>query len=587
MGNENADPKLFFKSPDAVALVVDPDDLFGLLTRCYDLAPDQAALVTRTHGDRVVHAPGSRITAGDVAEMMIVRTTPFVLRYDEQSAASLDKFRCSAALAMRFAPVPERSDLVSFHNLIVGSSRTVEARDVRAYFEASVARALATAAEGRGVEVLTDPKNSEMLSVEIGDSLKKAAFSAGVKIEPPLEVLFDSPIYRQVRRARAEARRRRDEFAARDRIEQARETARTGHVQKLTTLLDELRALAQESPDHELPDLVRTFPETDRGQLYEALLEVDENHALTDSIVVGAGAELLFFAPHALDAARRIVAMPGTVGPVRSVQTCMDCNDDRRLLVGASRGVHELRADGEGDVTTYASPPDADVRGGVNSVALAGDHLFASHSELGLLCWKRGADHPPRRLFSDLTQAGTAVRCVRFFAGNLFFSVDCDVYKLPADTLEGAPRALRGSRSLITAVCPAAGGVYAGNAAGEVLYWPEGGIDVPEVLHAGRQRSTESIELLEFGGLPRLFFADTSLAVYARVLGDTFTCRYEAGGQTLRRVEVAPDIIVATNDVRDRLICWHLHRPAEPYGVAPVARLTGHSVQDVCLVPAT
>lgn len=91
--------------------------------------------------------------------------------------------------------------------------------------------------------------------------------------------------------------------------------------------------------------------------------------------------------------------------------------------------------------------------------------------------------------------------------------------------------------------------------------------------------------MLDLGGMGRLFYTDTSLAVFARVVGDSFICRYEAGGQTIRRVEVAPDLIVATNDVRDRIICWNPGEPLKPYGVATVSRLTTHSIQDVCLIP--
>ena len=72
--------------------------------------------------------------------------------------------------------------------------------------------------------------------------------------------------------------------------------------------------------------------------------------------------------------------------------------------------------------------------------------------------------------------------------------------------------------------------------------------------------------------------------VQATVLGDNFRCEYEAGGQTLRRVEVAPDLLVATTDLRDRLICWDPSKPDEPQCVLPVSRLCGHSIQDICLV---
>jgi len=55
----------------------------------------------------------------------------------------------------------------------------------------------------------------------------------------------------------------------------------------------------------------------------------------------------------------------------------------------------------------------------------------------------------------------------------------------------------------------------------------------------------------------------------------------------LRRVEVAGDLLVATNDLRDRLLCWKPGQPDRPYVTVPVGALCGHSIQDICLVPAT
>ena len=95
----------------------------------------------------------------------------------------------------------------------------------------------------------------------------------------------------------------------------------------------------------------------------------------------------------------------------------------------------------------------------------------------------------------------------------------------------------------------------------------------------------ESISLSLSQGVRRLIFTDTSLYVHAMVLGDTFTCHYEAGGQTLRRVEVAPDMLVATNELRDRLILWKPGQPENPASTIAVSRLCNRSVQDVCLVP--
>jgi hypothetical protein len=185
-----------------------------------------------------------------------------------------------------------------------------------------------------------------------------------------------------------------------------------------------------------------------------------------------------------------------------------------------------------------------------------------------------------------MTREAKAVRGVEFFEGDLYASIDDRIIRWPADATEDCPsNVYTGSRSTITALCPTPAGLYAGNSDGDVLHWATGRDTAPDTLHSGSSRAVESLWLLYSHGVRRLVFTDTSLQVHARVLGDSFSCRYEAGGQTLRRVEVAPDMIVATNDLRDRLICWSPGQPAKPTTTIGVARICGHSMQDVCLVP--
>ena len=187
-----------------------------------------------------------------------------------------------------------------------------------------------------------------------------------------------------------------------------------------------------------------------------------------------------------------------------------------------------------------------------------------------------------------MTQGAKAVRGVQFFEGDLYCAIDDRVIRWPADETADRPtRIYTGSFATITALYPTAEDLFAGNGEGDILHWPKGRDTKPDRLHTGLHRAAESVWLLSTHGVQRLVYTDTSLHVHARVLGDNFTCRYEAGGQTLRRVEVAPDLLVATNELRDRLICWTPGQPAQPAAVVQVSRICGHSVQDVCLVPRT
>ena len=98
---------------------------------------------------------------------------------------------------------------------------------LQAHFEPGVLRSLAEIAEGRGVEVLLSAKNADVLSAELADGLKKTAFSSGLRIEKPIDVRFDSPVYRQVVASQSDARRRQEEFAADRRIERGAASSTT------------------------------------------------------------------------------------------------------------------------------------------------------------------------------------------------------------------------------------------------------------------------------------------------------------------------------------------------------------------------
>jgi hypothetical protein len=256
------------------------------------------------------------------------------------------------------------------------------------------------------------------------------------------------------------------------------------------------------------------------------------------------------------------------------------------LLVGAATGVYLWPIDRSSPQSSFLVPDAPRVRGGFNAAALIGDRLFATHSELGIYEWNVSEPTSGKARFESMTRGAKAVRDVELFDGDLYCSIDDRIIRWAADDPTDRPaRIYTGRDSIITALCPSNDGLFAGNSDGDILHWPAAHDTEPELLHRGQKRAAESIWLLSSHGVRRLIFTDTSHRVQTRVLGDTFTCHYEAGGQTLRRVEVAPDLLVATTELRDRLICWTPGKPDKPFASIALASLTGRSVQDVCLVP--
>jgi hypothetical protein len=622
----------FFSDPDALAINVRAESLFGILTRSHDLPADIAALVTTEHGAQSAIAPGARIPADDADTVLMVKTTPFALDFGTVTAHSVDQYLACAQFSCRVSVIPEKSDLASFAGAILSSRGSATKRDLESFLHPYVANALAQIAEGRGVEVLINPAKAQTLLDELLPALNAPAFAAGIQISTPATLTIDSPVYRQVKASKAQRERQRESFETNQRLEDAAKTARLKHADHLNELLERLKSAADDSEHAQLPDLLKTFSESDRGQLYAALFSQDVGDRVTESIAVASGAELVFYDPDSPEKPTFRRALSGAAGAARSVQWYRDAGGERKIYVGAATGIYELNADGSGNVVEYIFDTGEEVRGGANSVAPAGDRIFATHSELGLICFhKRAADEDQEKplaeaIHADLTRGASAVRCALFDAGWLYFSVDNVIHRVKADDPESDPQSFLGSPSNITALSPSWTGIYAGNAGGQILFWPEplkwadshsaahsaahstahstahsaahsavadGSASPgepsasPILLHSGRQRAAETVVLMDFGPVRRLFYTDTSLAVFSRVVDDTFICRYEAGGQTIRRAEVAPDCLVATNEARDRLFLFSMGDPSKPRAVIPVSQTTAHSIQDITLVPYT
>lgn len=605
------DPKLFFQDATNVALHVAASELFGLLKRSLDLPAQWSALVRRPTGAFAVVPASGTVESADVEDVLFVRVTPIEVEVHEEDLITCDRFQCRARVRLRVCVIPERSELQSFLKAIVGSHRVAQARTLVRYLQPAVRAALAKLAAAHEATDLADGRMAEEVSAALTEALQAPLFASGLTLDSQPSASIESQTLRQVQLSEQEAARRRAEHDAARQVQQALERAQSEHLDHLASLLGRLNELATASPAVELPELLRTFSERQRGELYEALFSGEPDVARTRWIVVAAGPELLFFDPVDLESPCRRLTITGDAGAVRSIQTATDADGHQVLLLGAATGVYRLPIDrAEPDLTLRVEGasrgvPTPSVRGGFNAVALVGDRLVASHSELGIHEWRVNEPGPSKPCFASLTQQARAVRGVQFFDGFLYCSIDNRAIRWPADAggtgdswlapvgnrchtePVSQPHSYTGSTATLTGLCPTPDGLFAGNVDGDILHWPKDGDTKPERIHTGTHRAAESIWLLLSHGVKRLIYSDTSLHVHARVLGDNYTCRYEAGGQTLRRVEVAPDILVATNDLRDRLICWKPGEPGNPRGTISVSRLCGHSVQDVCLVQAS
>ncbi len=578
--------KKFFADDGNLAAIAPAADVFGLLTRSLDLPHGWAALVTRTTRDHVVAPPGAVVEAGDADDLLFVRVSPVEVALRVEDALTSDRYRCRADVRLSVAPVPEVGELRSFSEKILGSRRTVRTESLLTALASAVRDSvLRSTAEHEAAE-LVEGSAGERVADALVAALDGACFAAGLTLQGKPTVLVSSDTLRQIRDTQQRAVRSQAEHVAARGVQRALERAQGDHLDHLASMLERLKAMSADSPDADMPELLRTFSEHQRGELYEALFASDVPTDRTQWIVVSAGGELLFFAADSLEAPRMTIPIAGAVGAVRSVQLAQAENGEQALLLGAATGVYRLPLEASAPDLVLPVAEAPVVRYGFNSVVAVGGRVFGSHSELGICEWDIGDVENVRRCFESMTRDAQTVRGITLLAGDLYCAIDDRVIRWPADDRSHRPASVyTGSEGAISAVCATSDGVFAGNSAGDVLRWRPGQDSSPERLHRGSQRAAESVWLLATQGVRRLVFTDTSLHVHACVIGDSFACRYEAGGQTLRRVEVAPDLIVATNELRDRLFCWSPGKAERPRATVSVASICGHSVQDACLVP--
>ena len=576
----------FLADPQALACVA-PTDRARDLFQGASWPAGWTAWGTNPLGEDRVYLDATVADNDDTTLLTLVRTSPFRIRLALSDVSSGDDFECQLDVTMELRVSAEPADLKAFSTRLLGSAQTFRLEDLSRLLEPRVRPLMRSFATRHDAAELVDGACGNAFAKDLCDGLAPLFFESGLTLCARPTLRGESPQFsrhRKEHRRAARAKQRQDWL---DEVRQCRRQAHERHLRHLEPLLDRLQQLADASPDLELADLARTFSEQERAEIYEALFKLRPPETKTARVVAVSAEEVTVVDPADPDGPSQRLPLQGQAGPLRSVRLGHDQEDRPVLLVGAREGVYLLEAGLSRPPQVYRLPEGTrQLRGGVNSVALSSDHLLASHSEVGLLRWKLDQPDQPEALLQEQTRNAEAVRHVRRCQNRIWLTIDHRVLRLPADELRAErATAFEGNAVPLTALHVAEARVLAGTQTGQVLVWDQDDPGSPRVLEHGRGRPVGSVHLLPSGGLDRLIFADSSPGITARFLADALACRYHGGGEEIRWASAADDLIAGVNTQRDRLLLWHPYRPDEPFAVVPIAQWTGHSIQDVCLIP--
>lgn len=579
------DIQAFTRDEQAVARLVHAADVFGFLTRSLRVPPGCAALVWPESGPPTVAAAGCDVSSDGAARLLLARTTPVSLEYELAGLRSSDGYDVFARVRLAVQIVPDRAELTSFAQAVLRSGRAVTRDALRQHCYEAVSAAAARFVEKRTATELVNAASWPQFDEVLAEAFKPVGFACGLTLGRDPWIEIHSPAFDEARREqRSDAlREKRREEEKRLRAMAAR--ARDEHLNELAASLDKLRELSEKNTGISQIDLIRSFSPDQRGGLYHALVARPQTAGRTESIAVVAGEEVLWFDPRGPAQPSRRSSLSSEVGPLRSVRVAPASNGSTVLLIGARRGVHLLETE-QDPRRTYAFDAPRDLRGGVNASAIVQQHLFASHSEVGLVRWPLRTASQFEFVRGDLFEGARTVRDVQADDGGaVWVASDQRVMRLGPASSGKTEETILNAPAVVTMLLLAERYVYAGCETGQVVRWPLNDLGVRQTVRAADGAPVESLAWLEGGGVPRMLVGLKRPYLELLVLGDSYSARY-AADQPIRWGLAGPDVIVGVNDRRDQLLIWRIDAPETPESVVSVARLCGHSIQDAALVPS-
>jgi hypothetical protein len=271
---------------------------------------------------------------------------------------------------------------------------------------------------------------------------------------------------------------------------------------------------------------------------------------------------------------------------LRSVRT-VESSKGPFLVGGSKHGVSTVRLDDSMEVLEYPLPPGGEVRGGVNSVAMAGDSIYATHSEFGLARWQSGRPgDAPEMIYEEITRRSKTTRAVQMQEGRLLFASGRHVFAAPADASGEPVKYVSSIESPVTCVAAAAKTIFAGTENGSIVCWKVAAPDQPVVLVRKREPIV-NLRLARICSIPHLIYSARDLSVRARVIGQNLETSYESDGAPIGVLDAASDLICASDGDGRRLLLWKSTAPSKPSRAIDVWKHSDKPVLDLWMMKTT
>ncbi len=562
-----------------VALRIDGDDWSsGLLRRDAPIPDAWMGLVESADGRRRFAPAGETPRVGRGDHLLLVRKTALAIpiALEDAPAASGESFQASCEVLLRW---PAREiELSALRGVVPVGVELHLAQLGELVSQRGASAALRQFVATKAAEALLGDQVREDLLAFLRAQLRPLLFELGAEIERLGEVRFASEAYRRRRLRERESTEQAERIRARQVVEQAALVATNRRLEDLSGLLEKLRGLSRNDAEMRWHDLLPALSPAERGKLLENLWRITPDRRTSAAIVAIAGGELLWLDPAD---PRRVLrrGRPGEqLGGLRSLSFC----PDRHVVAaGAASGVWLLDAETGAPRACLAVPDAEGPRTGFNAAVMLADRLFATHSQLGCWSW---AIEPPGDARPILRPMHGTPRTIRAACagddGALYFAADDCVQRF--DPASGELRAVDSADDIIHSLAMLGNRLYVGT---------ERSLLCQDLARPGDwwvlRRSGEPIESVQprrWNDLVELVLpagADGVCGLYGE---EGVTARLLESTAPIRRVWAADDLVVGLTEARDRLVVMNASLPARQGRDVSIGRMTGHSVQDACIV---
>lgn len=542
--------------------------------------PDKwMGLLERADGTRRFVPAGEEPRAQRGDRMLLVRNRPIVVPVDaaEVRAACGNIVSGTCELLLRWQARDD--DLASLKRTLLHAGRLTLDGLAQAVADAGAARTLHDFIKSQSAEQLVEHDHTDAFAAVVRQALQRFLFSAGAELERVATLRFVSRSYAEQQALQRETAAQVERIKAREMVQNAALAATTRRLDGLSSIFEKLNHAAAGDDTMQWHDLLPALSPGDRGRLLENLWRITPDRHVATAIVVVAGYECLWFSPANPENPSRQIELPPDLGGLRSITHCPSRN---WLLVGAARGVWAI--DGaSGEVSgRFEVPGDGAPRTGFNSVATTEDRLYATHSQLG--CWNWQLDDAdsaqcllvPEGGLPKTIRAATATE-----SGRVVFSADRAV--MLYSPAEDSVTSLGEADDTIHALAALEHDVYVGSGSGAIM---RVALTTPGdwlVIHRARD-VVESLQARRWNDLVELVVPAGIEGITGVFCGEGIVARLMSATIPIRRAWACDDLVMGLTSNRDRLIVLNANLAGIAPREVPIARQTGHSVQDACIV---